>query len=236
MLNYTHKMKYNPKISQEIYLALKKLNKEGKLKDYILYNVVPKDWVFAAPSDKRRTLFHKRIGGTSRFAHPQKRVLYLAPSAWRPLLETNQKEKHKQKVIFFEFYKSTSKDFKPPCLYLINLKKGIKLFRINNNSQITQLNQELNYLLGKPLKNILRRSINMRSNKSYFLSQCLADSVSRMGFDGILYKIKTPFYGNHGPVVGSLNNSMIVIFEKISRKHVILNVPLDEENLECATC
>lgn len=229
-------MGYNPKYFKEVYLAILKLHKSGKLRNYILTNIVLKNWVFAAPSNKRRTLFHKRVGGTSRFAHSRKRVLYLAPSTWRTLLETSKKEKIKRIVNLFEFYKITSKNYKSPCLYLIDLKKAIRLFCLINQNQIDELNQELNRILRRRFRNIVHRSINVRSKQAYFHSQYLADAVSAIGFDGIFYKVKTPFHGNNGTIVGSPNNSMIIIFEKKDRKHSIINVPPDEEDLKCPTC
>ncbi len=234
-------MKYNIKHAKEISLAFKRLIKEKNLEDYYLNDIEPKEWLFAAPYDKRRTLFHKRNCTDSRFSHSKKRVLYLACNSWRTLLETNQKAKRTRELSFFKFYnkewdRTAIKAPAQSCLYLIKLKKSIKLFCINNDDRIEKLNQELNCFLKHPLKNIIHRLINVRSAQAYLLSQYAADSICEIGFDGILYKVKTHFYGNNGPILGSLNDSMIVIFEKKHRKHIIMNVPYDEENMECSTC
>ena len=113
---------YNFKFANKVRLAFCRLNRERTLVEYGLSNITPK---------KSRSLFYKRIGGKSRFAHSQKRVLYLASSSWRVLLETSSKEKCRRRLYFFRFYNNEQfgNDIsKPPCLYLITLKKGIKLF------------------------------------------------------------------------------------------------------------
>ncbi|KKQ67072.1 MAG: hypothetical protein US89_C0021G0007 [Candidatus Peregrinibacteria bacterium GW2011_GWF2_38_29] len=231
---------YNFKFAKKVRLAFCSLNREGKLVEYCLSNITPKKWVFAAPRERRRSLFYKRIGGKSRFAHSQKRVLYLASSSWRVLLETSSKEKCRRRLYFFRFYNNEQfgNDIsKPPCLYLITLKRGIKLFNIGDDTKINKLDQELNRFLKHPLKDIIHRAVNVRSASAYFFSLYVANVIYALGFDGILYKPKTQFYGgNDSPILGSINNSMIIIFEKKDRKNIIIDVPSDEEDMRCDTC
>jgi len=224
---------FKAEYAAEIFKALSFLRRNGSLNKYVIQSRLNKNWVFTAPKDVRRTVFCLRK--TGRFSHPTKRVLYLASNTWSSALEVNPTWKRKREVPFFCFAKhlrNLSLRNWQKLVYFIRIKHGIRLLGLNAEKNINELNSELNKLVSNRfLKNMVRRSISVRNDKAYLISRCFAYAVSKLGFDGIIYKAKSTLHGMNGPIQGSLNDPRLVIFEKASRKRKILELPPDEENL-----
>lgn len=212
---------------KQVQEALVQLLKEGELERFIVTGKVllRKKWIFSAPINVKRTLFHK---SAARFAAPScERVLYLSVSSLRSLFESSKVLKVIKNETIFEVLKKGNPEIKS---YLVTIKKPIRLLSIENESQILSLNTALNRLLEDNLQDIVIQAIYETGEESYVVSQYLADGLFKIGFDGILYKPQAPLFGENGPILGSPNEPNLIIFET-DRKNIILDVPPDAENL-----
>jgi hypothetical protein len=155
-------------------------------------------WVFNAPKNKKRTLFHM---SKARFSHPSKRVAYFAPSTWRADFETSGFKSEENVVGLFEVVKEANKKPGANYTYLLRIKKDINPFCLNNDDKVALLNNKINlHIQLNELKDIVKQSI-YGGRDYYKFSQLIAIAVCELGLDGILYKPKTSFCVT-GPIKG----------------------------------